>query len=78
MQQPFRFLADDGQGIIDSMGDAGGQLPDGGQFLGLQQLLPPLFRLLLRLGFLSQNPPDGKIRQCRQQQGDRPQRQARH
>ena len=39
LEQPLGFLPDDGQGIVDFMGDAGGELPDGSQFLGLQQLL---------------------------------------
>ncbi len=39
MLHPFGFLADDGQGIVDFMGNAGGQLPQGRQFLRLEQAL---------------------------------------
>ena len=45
MLHPFGLLADDGQGIVDFMGDAGGKFTDGGQFLRLEQafIQQPIF-----------------------------------
>ena len=45
MLHPLGLLADDGQGIVDFMGDAGRKFTDGGQFLRLQQpfIQQPIF-----------------------------------